>query len=135
MGYNWKKVVAADLFDDEYIIANLNTGLYYSVQGTIINVLQCFPFESIDKKIEDFGEKITLVNKKKIMEVWDELISEELIDLNHPEGLLPAVDKEFIETEKKCNLSKYADMQDLLALDPIHEVDEKGWPEINATEE
>jgi hypothetical protein len=25
-------------------------------------------------------------------------------------------------------LSKYTDMEDLLALDPIHEVDEMGWP-------
>jgi hypothetical protein len=30
-------------------------------------------------------------------------------------------------------LQKYTDMQDLLLLDPIHEVDEKGWP--NAKEE
>jgi hypothetical protein len=25
-------------------------------------------------------------------------------------------------------LNKYTDMQDLLLLDPIHEVDERGWP-------
>ena len=27
-------------------------------------------------------------------------------------------------------LHKYTDMQDLLLLDPIHEVDEAGWPSV-----
>jgi hypothetical protein len=27
-------------------------------------------------------------------------------------------------------LEKYVDMQDLLLLDPIHEVDERGWPNV-----
>ncbi|MGD0279475.1 MAG: PqqD family peptide modification chaperone [Smithella sp.] len=31
-------------------------------------------------------------------------------------------------------LSKYTDMQDLLLLDPIHEVDATGWPSIKASE-
>jgi hypothetical protein len=30
---------------------------------------------------------------------------------------------------EKCELIKYTDMQELLLLDPIHEVDETGWPE------
>jgi hypothetical protein len=29
---------------------------------------------------------------------------------------------------EKPGLQKYSDMQDLLLLDPIHEVDEMGWP-------
>jgi hypothetical protein len=35
------------------------------------------------------------------------------------------IDKPPFEMPK---LSKYTDMEDLLALDPIHEVDEMGWP-------
>ena len=31
---------------------------------------------------------------------------------------------------EKCGLTKYTDMQELLLLDPIHEVDATGWPEI-----
>ena len=30
-------------------------------------------------------------------------------------------------------LNKYSDMQDLLLLDPIHDVDEQGWPHPRAT--
>lgn len=30
-------------------------------------------------------------------------------------------------------MNKYADMQDLLMLDPIHEVDETGWPKPSQT--
>jgi hypothetical protein len=32
-------------------------------------------------------------------------------------------------------VNKYTDMQDLLLLDPIHEVDEKGWPESKSPEQ
>jgi hypothetical protein len=30
-------------------------------------------------------------------------------------------------------LQKFTDMQDLLLLDPIHEVDESGWPRVPQT--
>ena len=29
-------------------------------------------------------------------------------------------------------LEKYTDMQDLVLLDPVHEVDERGWPHAQA---
>lgn len=129
--YNWKKSVAADLFDDEYIIANLDNGLYYCVQGDIINVLKSMPFESLSENISQLAEKITLIEHDKIRMVWDEILKEELIDSDYTMGdqSFPVV-TDFIATGKPCKLAKYADMQDLLALDPIHEVDEKGWPEI-----
>ena len=40
----------------------------------------------------------------------------------HPSG------KSFGAKFEKPVLQKYSDMQDLLLLDPIHEVDEMGWP-------
>lgn len=131
---NWKKSVAADLFDEEYIIANLTNGLYYSVQGTIINILKCLPFESIEKPLEFYGDKLSGSEIEEIIIVWNEMINEELISNYESKEISENFQKEFIETAQKSKLSKYADMQDLLALDPIHEVDEEGWPEINAPE-
>lgn len=32
---------------------------------------------------------------------------------------------------EKPKLNKYTDMEDLLLLDPIHDVDETGWPNVN----
>jgi len=29
-------------------------------------------------------------------------------------------------------VEKYTDMQDLVLLDPVHEVDERGWPHVQS---
>jgi len=37
-------------------------------------------------------------------------------------------DGQSVNAFEKPKLQKFTDMQDLLLLDPIHEVDEAGWP-------
>ena len=41
-----------------------------------------------------------------------------------PDGPSDGLRAPFVAPE----LKRYADMQDLLLLDPVHDVDEKGWP-------
>jgi hypothetical protein len=65
----------------------------------------------------------------------DELQQEGLIVVKEKEESRGAID---LKTESKAEgkkpdfeapvLNRYTDMQDLLLLDPIHEVDETGWP-------
>ncbi len=69
------------------------------------------------------------VVKKTQQVVTFQLLEEGLIVAAAPSTQAVSVGADFIETPKPSKLAKYADMQDLLALDPIHEVDEEGWPE------
>lgn len=124
--YYWNKSVVADLFDDEYIVANLDNGLYYSIQGNIINVLSRLPFEKpesivhqLDREWEDFQS------------VWQQLLSEGLLTSAYTGKQKSDSSVPHISTPRANQLSKYADMQDLLALDPIHDVDEQGWPTVS----
>lgn len=41
-----------------------------------------------------------------------------------PEAVPPAVRAPYA----RLALTKYTDMQELLLLDPVHEVDDEGWP-------
>ena len=43
-----------------------------------------------------------------------------------PNGSAPADAARVFEAPR---LEKYTDMQDLVLLDPVHEVDEQGWPQ------
>ena len=124
-------------FDDEMVVVNLETGCYYAFNpvggmiwscfetGCSLNDLYNFLRASLDGDMADLEQAVRCF--------IDELSSEELIRI----GLAPSASEgdAFAEIEVKEKqlfvapaLEKFTDMQDLLLLDPIHEVDESGWP-------
>jgi hypothetical protein len=128
MSYQLSRRVAADLFEGEYIIANLDTGLYYSLQGVGIYLLKNLPFYDSEELIQKLSSTFSLekeVIEKDLNAIWTELEKEAIVVL--VQGELVKVDFEIPEVFEPSSFNSYADMQDLLALDPIHEVDEEGW--------
>ena len=129
--------LAAEIFDGEYIIANLDTGLYFNVQGIAVSLIQFLPFENQDSVIERlanlFPENADTI-KNELNNISKELIENEIIlkgDLKTPaESSVNNMPTEYIPSR----FNKYADMQDLLLLDPIHDVDEEGWTIQNQPE-
>lgn len=128
MPFTLSKRVAADLFEGEYIIANLETGLYYSLQGTGIYLLNNLPIENQLSLVESITAKFP-TQKEEITNdlnaIWQLLLQEGIIQKE-----LTAIAKnefELPEAFEPSAFNSYADMQDLLALDPIHEVGEQGW--------
>ncbi len=122
--------LASDIFDGEYIIANLDTGLYYSIQGLAVPLVNALPFETSGPVIlqlaEAFPDHAETI-QKELTGVFRELLNEDIIregaaaapgELNP--GLVP-------DRYIPSRFNRYADMQDLLMLDPIHDVDEDGW--------
>ena len=64
----------------------------------------------------------------------DLLLAEELIAATDNACLasLDSINEDTKLNYSKPTLAKYTDMQELLLLDPIHEVDEEGWPNIKS---
>lgn len=122
--------LAADMFDGEYIIANLDTGLYYSLQGIAVSMVTALPFSEptavISTLKEAFPEKSSII-EQELTSVLAELVGEEIIK----EGDIPEKESSPVcvppNEYKTSRFNRYADMQDLLLLDPIHDVDEQGW--------
>lgn len=126
-----------ETIDGESMIVNLIDGTYYSTLDTgaflwqmIINghriedcvaacqkQYQCAPSDSLNDKVDAFVDQ--LLKEGLILESE----SNEVIELNEPEVAVEAP-----EAFTAPVLNKYSDMQDLLLLDPIHDVDESGWP-------
>lgn len=127
--FTWNKKVAAEIFDDECIIANLDSGLYYSVQGNAVNLIRAMPCEDPEASVAAIcvalGEHHAAAARELTM-IWQELIAEELVvDKGASDAPLGAV---VAASEFRASaLNRYADMQDLLLLDPVHDVDEDGW--------
>jgi len=128
--------VIQEIIDGEAIIADLGRGFYYSLdpvgsQSWNALVAGCSPAEIVDMLVARFPadrEGIT----RGIMALVERLVQEELIVQREggaaaqPDAqmTMPASVTAFVAPV----LSKYTDMEQLLLLDPIHEVDETGWP-------
>lgn len=130
--------VTSQTIDGEVIIIDLQNGNYYSLTQTGAIVWS---------GIEDgrFSDEITAwiaaehdgepeLVKSSIEQFLDTLLEEELIVVNESREIddfaaaLPTAAPNCLPSFTPPSLQKYTDMQDLLLLDPIHEVDETGWP-------
>ena len=137
---NTPKVIH-ETIDGEAVIINLDTGCYYSLdQGGADIWCHIEKSASVGEIAEDL---IRRHNSKPaeienaVLRFITELQNENLIVANSAQkveqsgGPDPSVGRNSVSERphfQAPTLQKYTDMQELLLLDPIHEVDETGWP-------
>jgi len=127
------KIICENI-DGEVIMINLDKGLYYSMHQVaaqvwgllekgaqteqIINTLVNHYKANTQAVANDIKQLLEQLAKVKLVAVVSELQqstqSFELTDA-------PA-------TYSKPQLEEYTDMQELLLIDPVHQVDDEGWP-------
>ncbi|MCZ6860731.1 MAG: PqqD family protein [Alphaproteobacteria bacterium] len=131
--------VVSEMMDGEVVIMNLKSGNYHSSLGIgavvwawieerkSVREIQCLTSRRYDAS----AEEITVTLKA----FFDRLVEEDLVrevavedpDRANAQGYnadTPST-KERYEIPELCT---YTDMQDLLLLDPIHDVGDAGWP-------
>ena len=114
--------VIHQIFDTEVVIVNLESGNYYSISGSGIDIWrQLAANRARDEILKSFD-----ANAETVARFLDELAREELVIEAAEE--LKAGDAARPGPFVKPALDKFTDMRDLLLLDPIHELDESGWP-------
>ena len=137
--------VISESFDNEVVVVDLKAGCYYSldkvghdvwnlvesgtsVSEAVVRISQRYsaPYATVEDSVT-----------KLIAQLQQEgLILPALADEGtgcpalkaEPQDVVSVSDRPF----EAPVLQKYTDMQDLLMLDPIHEVDETGWPHRKA---
>ena len=132
--------VVSELIDGECVIMNLKSGNYYSVRGT-----GAILWTAIGDGINLSGliAQMTAAYEVDISRVETDV--KEFIETLCAEGLISRIDG-FAETMasppphqtsalpySKPHLEVFADMQDLLLLDPIHDITDAGWPVAKPT--
>lgn len=131
--------VVQETIDGEVVIVNLKKGDYYSLLNTGTEIwLQIEQGISSDQIINFLCQKYSSSKEEiaiGVNNLIEKLLAEEIIIPQSSQDNLPSNtdnQQEIIDDDKPAfeapQLSKYTDMEELLALDPIHEVDEMGWP-------
>lgn len=132
--------VVCETIDGEVVIVNLEQGHYYSLLGTGVKI-----WEGIEQSLcrQDLLEMILNLYDGNYEEIarsvhgFIEILQKEgLICLNSDNGLTGERSESsqvINSTSEKLSfeiptLEKYSDMEDLLLIDPIHEVADTGWP-------
>ncbi len=125
-------------FGDESVIVNLDSGSYYSAQGTADFVWALVADGASESQILDrmttrfTGDRDEII--RTVTEFLTHLASENLVEpvASGANGTASpeTVDAKTGQTFVAPILQKYTDMEELLRLDPIHEVDEVGWPVV-----
>ncbi len=129
--------VLHDAIDGEVIVIDLTTGTYYSLRGSAAEmwgVLQRSPGATRD----DLAEALLAGYETNGHEL-DAVAS--FLDKLHEEGLVNVVEgtQATVAPAPRADaagvfaapvLEKFTDMQDLVLIDPVHEVTEAGWPNV-----
>jgi Coenzyme PQQ synthesis protein D (PqqD) len=132
--------VINEIIDGEAIMINLATGSYYSldrVGGDVWTMLEASrPVEDIVAELGRLYDAPEQDVRRGVEDLLEQLAAEELIvpcgdDVGADTGATPpALTASKRGPFRPPALEKFTDMQDLILLDPVHEVDSRGWPHL-----
>jgi hypothetical protein len=134
--------IVHETIEGETIIMNLKDGNYYSFDGIGPLVWELISKGSVASDIirifrevfPDGPENLDQMVNALVKELCSNEIILERKDATDPPHTLSADDVRSLAVFKEIEVRRplfhrYSDMQDILLLDPIHDVDAKGWPE------
>lgn len=124
--------IISEQFESESVVVNLETGAYYSFRGT---AALCWNWLTDGASPAAIANRLATGNeaaRAEVSEFVNALLAEGLLAAN-PEAPVPlpvqAVGPVAYEAPR---FEKFTDMEDLLLLDPIHDVAPSGWPMVMA---
>jgi Coenzyme PQQ synthesis protein D (PqqD) len=126
--------VVHETIDGEVILIQLETGFYYSLDGVGAEIWALLsedtaPTEIANRLSERHGTDPAAATAV-VNQLLRELCDESLVVGSPPvNGTLPPGALEGIAAPE---LRKYTDMEDFLLVDPVHDVDDTGWPNLKA---
>jgi hypothetical protein len=122
--------VITETIDGEAIMINLATGSYYSldrVGGDVWSLLEAsLPVDDI---VAELGRSYEATEDDIRRGVEEELV----VACDDAEPVRPVPPRSATAERapfRVPKLEKFTDMQDLILLDPVHEVDSRGWPHL-----
>jgi len=128
--------VVYEIIDGEAVIVNMANGKYYSIDKVGADIWDLIgngaSLDQIIGRLSNLyqGNRDTIESsiKRLIAEMQEENLIVPKEDDDSPGFTLPpGTSRQEAQFEEPV-LHKYTDMEELLLLDPIHDVDETGWP-------
>ncbi len=129
-----KPRIVYEILNTEVIAIDFNTGTYYALlhvaKQVWLLIEQQIPLDQIVQLISAHYKREPSEVMAHVRQLMDQLLEKGLIERlegTQEPGPIPQIDSQGWGYEQP-NLMSYMDIQDLLLLDPIHEVVETGWP-------
>lgn len=125
--------ISFDHFEDETVAVNLPRGNYYSLRFTADFIFRQLVFGSNAEKIAGALTQLYDVEYedalKAATQFIDQLLVEELLKETEAEGKIDIIQSNEKKQFTFPVLEIFDDMQEMLVLDPVHDVDStQGWP-------
>lgn len=128
--------VIHEMVDGEVIVIQLETGCYYSIGGLGADAWPLLVAGWSPAEVARGLSSEHELAADQLRELVGELVAERVF-VPLPKGEEPAAAAAPSAPRtggfEPPRLEKYSDMQDYLLIDPIHEVDEPGWPAARAS--
>jgi hypothetical protein len=130
----YDKNIISDVFGEEVVLVNLESGIYFSLRNSATQVwIRLQNNYSVNEIIGDLAVLFEVNYEELARQVYDfiqQLIDKQLIKLSD------ATERKLIATNPNQEklifapfvLEVFSDMQEILVLDPVHDVDKAGWP-------
>ena len=130
--------VINESIDGEAIMINLVSGSYYSMDslgGEVWELLErsCSVDEIVTQLTRRYDASEDVI-RSAVENLLEQLSREQLIV---PDGRPGGTSSSLSDSQpaqrlpfRAPRLEKFTDMQDLILLDPVHEVDSRGWPHV-----
>lgn len=125
--------VISEFIDSEEIILNFDSGTYYSLNqiGGVIwqHIRAGYSQEDISTQLKQLYNADEAIINSDLIELVKFLETEALIVPSVANKMINEIHiHHSVAIYEKPSLEKFTDLQNLLLLDPIHDVDAMGWP-------
>jgi Coenzyme PQQ synthesis protein D (PqqD) len=129
--------IHSKIFDDEVVVLDMRSGAYFSLRGSGVDVWELVEANASVARISE-----TLADRYDAPPAEIAKAAEAVLEELAEAGLIvsdPSVQADGAPGQAEAKspfpapeIERFTDMQELLLLDPIHEVDEAGWPHTPA---
>lgn len=126
--------IISDLFGDEVVLVNLESGIYYSLRGSSaqvwIRIQNNYSIQELNEELSELYQISLEKLSEEVMKFIQNLISQSLIKIadTSEKNQIPLSSNRPKLDFTSPELEVYSDMQEILLLDPVHDVNKEGWP-------
>lgn len=126
--------ILSDVFGEEVVLVNLESGIYYSLRGSATQIwIRLFNQYSPIEILADLIQIYEVAENQLMADI--NLFVAQLLELKIIK-ITSEAERKSIDFVSKGVLIDYvtpvieifSDMQEILLLDPVHDVDKAGWP-------
>ena len=113
---------AAESFENEVVILDVEGGVYYSLEGAAVWIFQALAAGAAPERLIEMCRSL---HGDEVVSIVQRLIDETIFVATDAPGHEPLPPPPAAPAPR---MTRFDDLQLLLQIDPVHDVDATGWP-------